>query len=58
MNMNKIALEVSQLSKEYKIGSIKKPYRNVREMITDAARLPFKKLMNIVQGQGSGAEDT
>ena len=41
--MSDAVIRVKGLSKEYRIGAARKPYRMLRESLTDALRLPFRR---------------
>lgn len=42
--MSDIVIQVENLSKEYRIGGKKEPYKTLRDSITDAVTAPFRRL--------------
>jgi len=53
--MNDIAIRVENISKQYRIGSRQKRYRALRDVLTDAARAPFRQASKFLRGQATGA---
>src|SRR6266498_1133276 len=39
-------IKVKKLSKEYRIGTVQPPYQTLRESLTNAVRLPFRRRKN------------
>lgn len=55
--MSDIAIEAQNLSKEFKIGALKKADRHIREVVMDALRAPFRKTRQLMSGHATGAAD-
>lgn len=53
--MSEIAIEVSGISKCYRIGESKANYRTIREYVVDKAKAPFKKTLDLIHGSAYGA---
>jgi len=52
-----IAIKVEGLSKKYHIGGKQERYRTLRDTLTDAFVLPFRKVGRLLKGHASGASD-
>jgi hypothetical protein len=55
--MNDIAIRVENLSKQYRIGGPQASYKTLRESLTDAAIVPFRRLSSVVRGQSSAVSN-
>jgi homopolymeric O-antigen transport system ATP-binding protein len=54
--MNDLMIKVENLGKQYKIGHSKGPrYRTFRDIITEAATKPFKKIAGLMKGEAYSA---
>ena len=42
--MNDIAIRVENLSKQYRIGGPQAHYKTIRESLTEAVQVPFRRL--------------
>jgi lipopolysaccharide transport system ATP-binding protein len=55
--MSDIAIKCEGLSKQYRIGE-RERYKALRDVITDAAIAPFRRLRSAVNGNGSATRDS
>ena len=55
--MSKIAIQVSNLSKEYHIGGPQKMYDRLGDQITDMLATPFRRAGKLLRGQATGAAE-
>lgn len=55
--MSNIAIQVDQLSKEYRIGSGQKNYDTLGEQVTDIIKSPFRRAGKLLRGQATGAAE-
>jgi len=55
--MTDIAIRVENLSKQYRIGSPQARYKTIRESLTEAAQVPFRRLSSVVRGQSSAVSN-
>jgi lipopolysaccharide transport system ATP-binding protein len=55
--MSDIAIRVSNLGKEYRIGGRQEPYRTLRDTLTDALTAPIRRAGRLLRGQSGGAAD-
>lgn len=53
--MNKIAIKVENLSKQYRIGVKQERYKTLRDSLTSALASPFRKARNLIKGEATGA---
>jgi len=51
--MTDIAIRVENLSKQYRIGGPQARYKTIRESLTEAVGVPFRRLSSVVRGQSS-----
>lgn len=54
--MGNLAIEVKNLSKEYRIGATEK-YRTLRESVMDSVMAPFRRARQLFSGQAYGAAE-
>jgi lipopolysaccharide transport system ATP-binding protein len=54
--MTDIAIRVENLSKKFHIGALKKN-RNLREALVDGFKAPFRRAIDLIQGQAAGASE-
>jgi lipopolysaccharide transport system ATP-binding protein len=55
--MGDIAIHVTNLGKQYRIGGQQARYRTIRDTITDAFTAPFRRMGKLLRGQASGAAE-
>jgi lipopolysaccharide transport system ATP-binding protein len=55
--VNDIAIRVSNLGKEYRIGGRQESYRTLRDTLADALTSPVRRLGRLLRGQSGGAAD-
>lgn len=55
--MSNIAIKAEGLSKQYRIGKKQERYKALRDVMTDAALAPFRRVGKLLQGQATGAAD-
>jgi hypothetical protein len=53
MIMTDIAIRVENLSKQYHIGGPQARYKTIRESLTEAVQVPFRRISSVVRGQSS-----
>jgi lipopolysaccharide transport system ATP-binding protein len=53
--MGNVAIRVTKIGKEYRIGSAQQGYRTFRETLTDVFAAPFQRAWNLMRGQAYGA---
>jgi len=51
--MSDIAIRVENLSKQYHFGGPQAGYKTIRESLTEAMQVPFRRLSSVVRGQSS-----
>jgi lipopolysaccharide transport system ATP-binding protein len=51
--MSDIAIQVENLSKQYRIGGPQASYKTIRESLTEAVQAPLRRLSSVVRGQSS-----
>jgi hypothetical protein len=51
--MTDVAIRVENLSKQYRIGGPQASYKTIRESLTEAVQIPFRRLSSILRGQSS-----
>ena len=54
MRLGKVAISIHDLSKQYRYGENKVPYRTFRDAITDTLSVPFKRFRGANQASGQG----
>ncbi|MBM4464974.1 MAG: hypothetical protein FJ014_05325 [Chloroflexi bacterium] len=47
--MDNIAIRVENLSKQYRIGGPQARYKTIRESLTEAVQVPFRRLSSVVR---------
>ena len=55
--MSKIAIEVADLGKIYRIGTLQKSYYRLTDQLADMFTAPFRRAGNLLRGQASGAAE-
>ena len=55
--MNKIAIEVAGLGKEYHIGGPQKTYHRLTDQLADMALTPFRRAGKLLRGHANGAAE-
>lgn len=55
--MSDIAIRVESLSKQYRIGGKQERYKTLRDTLTDAIAAPFRRAVQLVRGQATGAAE-
>ena len=55
--MSDIAIRVENLSKQYRIGGPQARYKTIRESLTEAVQVPFRRLASVVRGQSSAVSN-
>jgi len=55
MDENNVAIRVTNLGKQYRIGEQQARYRTIREVITGGIRAPFRRAASLLKGQVYGA---
>ena len=55
--MSDIAIRVENLSKQYRIGGPQARYKTIRESLTEAVQVPFKRAAKLLRGQAHGAAE-
>ncbi len=55
--MSDVAIRVEGIGKQYKIGAVGTRKDNLREVLTAAVVTPFRRAVNLLRGEASGAAD-
>ena len=55
--MNNTMIKVDNLSKQYRIGAQKAPYKTIRETLTGMVQAPVRRVAKLLRGHAYGAAD-